>query len=55
MIALTREETINIIRALSRIDGFMFSISDHGAGPIAEELDYPVDLLVKKLEEEGEK
>lgn len=52
MIELTREEAISILKALSKFDGYLFSVKEHGAEMIAEQLDYPIDLLASKLKDE---
>ena len=49
MIDLTREEALNILKCLSRIDGFLFSGRSEGSIAIAEELEYPSNLLSDKL------
>jgi len=47
MIELTKEEAIDIIKAISRIEGFLFSVDD--SCDIMVNADYAVNLLAKKL------
>jgi len=47
LITLIREETLNILKALSRLEGYLMSIPK--TSDIFSELDYPIDLLTNKL------
>ena len=47
MIELSREDTIEVLKALSQIDGYLLSIKDSGA--CRKLLISPVDLLTKLL------
>lgn len=49
MIELTREEAILILKKLSRVDGYLLGISRSDVA--ANELEYPCELLAKKLSE----
>lgn len=49
MIELTREEAIALLKFLSQVDGFLMSIRENNVA--AELMEYPVNLLTKKLEE----
>jgi hypothetical protein len=49
MIELTREEALMILKRLSMFEGYLLPIQ--GSTPIAEQLDYPVELLTDKLME----
>jgi len=48
-IEFTRGEVVNILKCLSRIDGFLFSVKCNGIHAMHEELDYPVNILTKKI------
>jgi hypothetical protein len=50
MIALSTEEALNILRALSRLEGFLFSVDRSGL--VAEQLEHPVKILTDKLMEQ---
>lgn len=54
MIALTREEATEILKHLCRIEGVLLlnSTDRINAVGIQEEMDYPVDILTRKLLEE---
>lgn len=47
LINLTREETLNILKALSRLDGYLMAIPK--SSDIFSELDYPIELLTNKI------
>lgn len=47
MIEITREEALNILKTLSMIEGYLLTIKE--STYIAEELEYPVELLSSKL------
>jgi hypothetical protein len=49
MITLTNEEALIILKAISQVEGFLFSVN--GSGLVAEMLDHPVDILTYKLSE----
>jgi len=49
MIELTKEDVLIILKALARIEGFLFGVDESES--IYSELDFPVDLLTKKLME----
>ena len=48
-ITITREEALTILKNLSIVEGFLWSVKD--AGTVIEIMDYSVDLLTKKLVE----
>ena len=52
MIYLTHDEAINMLKVLSRFDGYLFGVKGDGASLIAEELDYPIRLITDKLKSE---
>ena len=47
LISLTPEETLNILKALSRLDGYLMAIPK--TSDVLSELDYTIDLLTNKL------
>lgn len=51
MIELTKEEATQILIALSMFEGYLFSVKDNGSCLIADQLEYPVQLLSAKLSE----
>lgn len=48
MIELTKEDALDILKALSMIEGYLFSVQN--ASPIIDIVEYPVELLSKKLQ-----
>ena len=51
MIELTIEEAIALLKSISRFEGFLFSMPSSQTNAIEAELEYPVELLTKKLSE----
>jgi hypothetical protein len=49
MIEFTREEVLNLLKTFSIIEGFLMGAKDGSNQYILEELEYPADLLTKKL------
>ena len=49
MIELTTDEALNLLKVLSKVEGFLFSLGSTQTQAIEAELEYPVDLLTKKL------
>lgn len=49
MIELTREEALTILKNLSIVEGFLWSVKESGS--VMEIADYSVDLLTRKLAE----
>jgi len=47
MIELTKEEAIDIIKAMSRIEGFLYSVDNSTC--VMEFADYTVNMLSDKL------
>lgn len=47
MVELTREEALEILKRLSQFEGYLFGIQN--STYIAEQLEYPVELLSNKL------
>ena len=47
LISLTPEETLNILEALSRLNGYLMAISK--TSDVLSELDYTIELLTNKL------
>ena len=52
MINFTREEVTDVLKAFSRIEGFLYAIKETDTMIIQSELEYPSSLLSKKLIEE---
>lgn len=48
-IILTREEALNLLKSLSRFEGFLYGFKQGDTQVIQSELEYPVELLSKKL------
>jgi hypothetical protein len=51
MIELTIEEAISLLKSISRFEGFLYGLSSIPTDVIESELEYPVELLTKKLSE----
>jgi hypothetical protein len=51
MIELTKEEALSILKVLSMVEGYLFSVPN--ASHVIDIVDYPVELLSKKLQGVG--
>jgi hypothetical protein len=49
MIELTREEAIDLLKAIARFEGFLMGLRASDCSDICAELEYPVKLLSEKL------
>jgi len=49
MIDLTREEALELLKVMARFEGFLLGLKDHETSAIQGELEYPVELLSRKL------
>jgi hypothetical protein len=51
MITFTESEVIEMLKHISRIEGFVMSLKERGSVEIWEQFEYPVELLTNKINE----
>lgn len=50
MIELTKDEALAILKELSLLEGYLFSVQN--SGDVIESMDYSIDLLTEKLKQD---
>ena len=53
MIELTREESLSVLKAFNILEGALMVLGN--TNDVIESVDYPIELLIKKLAEENKK